>query len=78
MSKYAHSIQGVLVSGCCIGVPLYTEVSSFQGVLKEFHYTEVCSFQRVVEEFHCIQGVLISGHFRGVPLYTRCPHFRMF
>ena len=43
------------------GVPLYTEVSSFQGVGVPL-YTEVSSFQGVgIEEFHCIQ---------------RCPHFR--
>ena len=60
------------------GIPLYTEVSSFQvieitvyrGVLISGGwnrgislYTEVSSFQGVgIEEFHCIQ---------------RCPHFRV-
>ena len=62
-------------------VPLYTEVSSFQGV--------------GIEKFHCTEGVLISVCWnRGVPLYTevssfqgvgieefhciqRCPHFRV-
>ena len=42
------------------GVPLYTEVSSFQGVgIEESHCIYLSSFQ----EFHCIQyrGVLISG-----------------
>ena len=51
------------------GVSLYTEVSSFQGVLISGGwnrgvplYTEVSSFQGVgIEGFHCIQ---------------RCPHFR--
>ena len=45
------------------GVPLHTEVSSFQGVGIEVPlYTEVSSFQGVgIEEFQCIQ---------------RCPHFR--
>ena len=77
------SFQGVKIEGFhCIqmcprwnrGVPLYTEVSSFQGVgIEEFPlYTEVSSFQGVgIEEFHCIRGVLISGCWnRGVPLYT--------
>ena len=58
--------RGVLISGCWNrGVPLYTEVSSLQGVgIGEFHcYTEVSSFQGVgIGEFHCIQ---------------RCPHFRV-
>ena len=76
--------RGVLISGCWNGgVPLCTEVSSFQGV--------------GIEGFHCstvYRGVLISGCWnRGVPLYTevssfqgvgiegfhciqRCPHFR--
>ena len=35
--KEFHCIQGVLISGCCRGVPLYAEVSSFQGVVEEFH-----------------------------------------
>ena len=44
-----------------IEVPLYTEVSSFQGVGIAL-YTEVSSFQGVeIEEVHCIQ---------------KCPHFR--
>ena len=58
--------RGVLISGCWNrGVPLYTEVSTFQGVGIEGVplYTEVSSFQGVgIEEFHCIQ---------------RCPHFRV-
>ena len=61
--------RGFLISGGWNrGVPLYTEVSSFQGV--------------GIEELHtcCYRGVLISGGWnRGVPLYTirRCPHFRV-
>ena len=46
-------------------VPLYTEVSSFQGV--------------GIEGFHCIQKhcVLISGGWnRGVPLYTEVSLFQ--
>ena len=58
--------RGVLISGCWNrGVPLCTEVSSFQEVgIGEFHcYTEVSSFQGVgIGEFHCVQ---------------RCPHFRV-
>ena len=72
--KYPHIRQ------VGIEVPLYTEVSAFQGV--------------GIEEFHCYRGVLISGGWnRGVPLCTevssfqgvgieefhcvqRCPHFR--
>ena len=58
--------RGVLISGCWNrGVPLYAEVSSFQGVGIEWVplYTEVSSFQGVgIEEFHCMQ---------------RCPHFRV-
>ena len=52
--------RGVLISGCWNrGVPLHTEVSSFQGVPV---YTEVSSFQGVgIEEFHCIQR---CPHFR--------------
>ena len=47
------------------GVPLYTEVSSFQGV--------------GIVEFHCInRGVLISGSWnRGVPLYTEVSSFQV-
>ena len=46
-------------------VPLYTEVSSFQGV--------------GIEEFHCIhiQSVLISGGWnRGVLLYIEVSSFQ--
>ena len=45
------------------GVPLYTEVSSFQGVgIEGFHlYRVVLIFQEVGTEFHCIQ---------------KCPHFK--
>ena len=50
-------------------VPLYTEVSSFQGVGIGWNrevplYTEVSSFQDVgIEGFHCIQW---CPHFRGL------------
>ena len=57
--------RGVLISGSRNrGVPLYTEVSSFQGVgIEEFHCIQRSSFQGVgIEGFHCIQ---------------RCPHFRV-
>ena len=68
--------RGVLISGgwnggtllyteVFRGFPLYTEVSSFQGVgIEEFHCMQRClsSFQGVgIEEFHYI---------------LRCPHFR--
>ena len=55
--------RGILISGSWNrGVPLYTEVYSFQWVGRErFHCIQ--SFQGVgIEEFHCIQ---------------RCPHFRV-
>ena len=57
-------------------VPLYTEVSSFQGVGIEVPlYTEVSSFQGVgIEEFHYIQR---CPHFRVFPLYTEVSHFRV-
>ena len=63
-----------------VGVPLYIEVFSFQGVgIEEFHciqrcphfrvlllYTEVSSFQGVATVY---RGILISGCWnRGVPL----------
>ena len=57
--------RGVLISGGWNrGVPLYTEVSSFQVV--------------GIEEFHCIhRGVLISGGWnRGVPVYTEVSSFQ--
>ena len=56
--------RSVLNSGCLNrGVPLYTGVSSFQGVGNRRNplYTMVSSFQGVgIEEYHCIQW---------------CPHF---
>ena len=55
------------------GVPLYTEVSSLQGVgMEKFHCirTEVSSLQGVgIEGFHCIQRCPQCWN-RGVPLYT--------
>ena len=69
--------RSVLISGCWNrGVPLYTEVFSFQGVGTVYRgvlisgcwnrgvplYTEVSSFQGVgIEEFHSIQKY---AHFR--------------
>ena len=46
-----HLYIGVLISGCWnIGVPLYTEVSSFQGVgIEEFHCIQRCPHFRVLE-----------------------------
>ena len=43
--------RGVLISGCWNrGVPLYTEVSSFQGVgIEEFHCIQRCPHFRVLE-----------------------------
>ena len=43
--------RGVLISGCWNrGVPLYTEVSSFQGVgIEEFYCIQKCSHFRVLE-----------------------------
>ena len=55
--------RGVIISSCWNrGVPLYKEVSSFQGVgIEGFHCIEVSSFQGVgIEGFHCIQRVHIS------------------
>ena len=53
--------RGVLISECWNGgVPLYTEVSSFQGVVPL--YTEVSSFQGVVPlytEVSSFQGVVV-------------------
>ena len=49
------------------GVPLYTEVSLFQGV--GIVYTEVFSFQD--EEFHCIQRCSHFSYF-----IKRYPYFR--
>ena len=57
--------RGVFISGSWNReVPLYTEVSSFQGV--------------GIEEFTVYRGVLISGGWnRGVHCIQRCPHFRV-
>ena len=43
--------RGVLISGGWNrGVPLYTEVSSFQGVgIEEFHYIQRCPHFRVLK-----------------------------
>ena len=43
--------RGVLISGCWNrGVPLYAEVSSFQGVgIEEFHCVQRCPHFRVLE-----------------------------
>ena len=43
--------RGVLISGCWnSGVPLYTEVSSFQGVgIEEFHCIQRCPHFRELE-----------------------------
>ena len=59
--------RSVLISGCWNReVPLYTEVSSFQGCWNRGGptvYTEESSFQGVgIESFHCTQ---------------KCPHFRV-
>ena len=70
--------RGVLISGDWNrGVPLYTEVFSFQGV--GIVYTEVSSFQGIgIEEFTVYRGVLISGDWnRGVHCIQRCLHFRV-
>ena len=43
--------RGVFISGCWNrGVPLYTEVSSFQGVgIEEFHCVQRCPLFRVLD-----------------------------
>ena len=78
--------RGVLISGCWNrGVPLYTEVFSFQLL-----YKEVSSFQQVgIETVYrdvlisggwnsVYRGVLISGCWnRGVPLYTEVFSFQL-
>ena len=48
--------RGVFISGCWNrGVPLNTEMSSFQDVgIEEFHCIQRCLHFRVLE-FHCIQ-----------------------
>ena len=59
--------RGVLISGCWNrGVPLYTEVSSFQGVgIEEFHWRP-----------HCVgmgwnRGVPLVSSFGGVGVWNR-------
>ena len=54
--------RGVLISGCWNrGVPLYTEVSSFQGV----------GIESAV-----YRGIISRGWNRGVPLYTEVSSFQ--
>ena len=60
--------RGVLISGCWNrGVPLYTEVSSFQGVgIEAFHYNiEVSSLQGST----VYRDVLISGSWLHISVY---------
>ena len=73
--------RGVLISGCWNrGVPLCTEVSSFQGVgIEEFHCVQRCPHFRVLEQRSSTvyRRVLISGCWnRGVPLYTEVSSFQ--
>ena len=51
MSLFHRSYTGVFISGGWNrGVPLYTEVSSFQSVgIEEFHCIQRCSHFRVLE-----------------------------
>ena len=67
--------SGVFISGC--GVPLYTEVSSFQGVeIEGFHCTQRCLHFRVWSST-LYRGVLISGCWnREVSLYTEVSSFQ--
>ena len=63
-----------------VGVPLYTEVSSFQGIgIEEFHCIQRCPHFRVLEyrSSTVYRGVLIPGCWnRGVPLYTEVSSFQ--
>ena len=69
--------RGVLISGCWNrGVPLYTEVSSFQGVGIEGFHCEVSSFQEVgMEGFHhCIHKCpLQESGMEGFHCIHKCP-----
>ena len=74
-------IEGfMVVGGWNRGVPLYTEVSSFQGVgIEEF--TEVSSFQGVGIEGAPLYTEVSSFQEVGIEEFhciQRCPHFSGF